>query len=141
MNPGKVKVQNVRVEDIMTKQVIKLSPITSIRRAIDTLVTNQISGAPIVDADNKVITICSEMDLMKIAVLGGLDSLIGEFQDKLPQTSDLIYIDRKAPFKDLFKLFLTRPVRRVLVMDSQRRLEGVVARRDIIRTYLEHEET
>jgi predicted transcriptional regulator len=139
MNTGKVQVQKVIVADIMTKQVIKLNPMTSVRRAIETLVSNQISGAPIVDSNNKVITICSEMDLMKIAVIGGLDSLIGEYEDKLPATKSLVCIDKKAPFVDLFKLFLTRPVRRVLVMDTDGRLEGIVARRDIIRTYVEHE--
>lgn len=139
MSTGKVQVKNVRVEEIMTKQVIKLNPMTSIRRAIETLVTNQISGAPVVDKDNKVITICSEMDLMKIAVVEGLDRLIGEFDDKLPRKKDLVFIDRKAPFVDLFKLFLTRPVRRVLVLDPDGRLDGIVARRDIIRTYVEHE--
>ncbi|MCE3009758.1 MAG: CBS domain-containing protein [Proteobacteria bacterium] len=135
---GKVTVKDVIVSDVMTSPVKCMTPLMTVEQCIQFLVQNQISGAPVVDRDNLVVTVVSELDLMKLGVLVGLKSFIGENLDKLPPKDKLITIGPAASFKDLFKKFLTDNVRRVLVLDPQRRPLGIVARRDIIQSFLDH---
>jgi CBS domain-containing protein len=43
-------------------------------------------------------------------------------------------------FAELFKLFLENNIRRVIVLDDSKSIVGIVSRRDIIKSYLEHTE-
>lgn len=125
----------MHVKDIMTSNVHVIGMDMTVRKAIEFLVDKGISGAPMVDSQTgKPITVCSEADLMKFAAMDGLDKYVVEFLDKLP--NQLFKVKPDDSFAEVFKAFLTRPVRRVLVVDSQGRLQGVVSRRDIIKSFL-----
>ena len=51
-----LKLSNVLcASDIMTKKLVKLSPEQDVFHAIDLLVKNKISGAPVVDEDGMLI--------------------------------------------------------------------------------------
>lgn len=135
MNAKKMAVSSFHVKDIMTAPVRTLSMDMTVRKAIEFLVNNEISGAPLVDnKTGKPITVCSEADLMKFAAMDGLDKYVVEFLDKLP--TQLFKVKPNDTFAEVFKAFLTRPVRRVLVVDDQGKLQGVVSRRDIIKSFL-----
>ena len=55
----------MRVKDIMTRQVVTLSPEESIEEAAKKLRDNRISGAPVVEG-GRIAGIVSEADLMKL---------------------------------------------------------------------------
>ena len=55
----------IKVKEIMTRDVLSISPSTSTIEAIDLLLENRISGLPVVDDDNKLIGIVTENDLIK----------------------------------------------------------------------------
>ncbi len=55
----------MKVKDIMTRQVITLSPEESIDDAARKLRENRISGAPVVEGE-RIVGIVSEADLMKL---------------------------------------------------------------------------
>jgi len=55
----------LKVKDIMTRQVITLSPEESIDDAARKLRENRISGAPVVEGE-RIVGIVSEADLMKL---------------------------------------------------------------------------
>ncbi len=52
------------VEDIMTRRVITVRPETSVREAARLMFTNHVSGLPVVDADERVVGIISDGDLI-----------------------------------------------------------------------------
>ena len=52
------------VEDIMTRRVITVRPETSVREAARLMFTNRVSGLPVVDADERVVGIISDGDLI-----------------------------------------------------------------------------
>jgi CBS domain-containing protein len=56
----------ITVEDAMEKNVIKFKDTDTISYVAEVLKEKKISGAPIVDNDNKVIGIISEGDIMKL---------------------------------------------------------------------------
>jgi CBS domain-containing protein len=56
----------ISVQDAMQKEVITLRRVEKIEEAARILRNNKISGAPVVDEDNKMIGIVSEGDIMRL---------------------------------------------------------------------------
>ncbi len=135
---SKVVVKDMKVSELMSQPVKCMTMLMSVEEGIQFLVGHQISGAPLVDKDGIVVSVVSEMDLMKLGVMEGLSTLLGENLDKLPQKRNIISVAAEDAFAVLFKKFLTENVRRVLVLDKKGIPVGIVARRDIIRSFLDH---
>jgi CBS domain-containing protein len=53
------------VKDIMKKDVITLNPEDTLKEVVQKFSENKISGAPVVDSDNRVIGIISEADIFR----------------------------------------------------------------------------
>ena len=51
-------------KDIMTKDIITVSPKMTIRKLALTLIKNQISGAPVAEKSGKIVGIVSEADIV-----------------------------------------------------------------------------
>ena len=56
--------------EIMRKSLITLAPDSSIFVAIRIFVKNSISGAPVVDADGKMVGMLSEVDCLRVLAAG-----------------------------------------------------------------------
>ncbi|MEW6069376.1 MAG: CBS domain-containing protein [Candidatus Thermoplasmatota archaeon] len=54
------------IKDVMTKDVITLASEENIREASEKLASKNISGAPVIDKNNKVIGILSEADILRV---------------------------------------------------------------------------
>lgn len=129
-------VRALRVEEIMISEVHSVTMSTTVRHAIKLLLLKKISGAPIVDGVDHVLSVISESDLIKFAALGGLDKQLGEFESKLVSKSELVSVRKEDLFRDVFKQFITKPVRRVIVVDSDGKLQGLVSRSNILKAFL-----
>lgn len=137
---SKLAVSTLHAKDIMTEPVISFTSMTTVKEAIEQLIRHQISGAPMIEpSTNKVITIVSEADLMKLAALESLTESLGFLLDKLPATDKLIFVYPESSYAEVFKCFLKNPIRRVLVMNSNGTLAGIIARRDIIKSMLDNQ--
>ena len=134
-------ISQTKVSELMTKQVHSVLPAATIRDAIQLLLEKKISGAPVVNHLNHVISVISEANLMTLAISDGLDTQISTILDKLPSKGDLIVVKADDKFAKVFEKFLTKPVRRVIVVDDTGLLQGVVSRRDILKAYLENHGT
>lgn len=114
----------------------------SVRQAIKLLTHYQISGAPIIDNLQKVISVMSEGDALKLAAQpGGMDKLIGACLDQLPKTDKLITTRASNSFADVYKQFLHHPFHRILVVDGGGKLVGLVSRSNILRLLVETPKT
>ena len=51
-------------KDIMTKDIITVSPKMTVRKLALTLIKNQISGAPVAEKSGKIVGIVSEADII-----------------------------------------------------------------------------
>ncbi len=137
--PRTKDVKNLKVEDVMTVTVHCATMDMSVRSIIKMLLTKNISGAPVIDQMDRVVSVISESDLIKFAALGGLDKPLSEFASKLPNSGNLVAVQRQDIFRDVFKQFLVNPVRRVLVLDSTGKIQGLVSRSNILRAFLSEE--
>ncbi len=120
----------LQVHQVMTKQLVTIGPDTPVDEALDLLLRHQISGLPVVDANNILLGVLSERDLLGLLCEGEgrSDQPVEKFW-----TTDLITLNENDLLPDVAELFLKHPVRRLPVVDEQGRLIGIVARRDVIR--------
>ena len=132
LNPPKVA-----VGEIMTAGVHRVKPEMKVCEAIELLTQFQISGAPVVDNMDKVISIVSEGDLLRLAASDGLEATIASCLPKLPKTHRLVTVEKQHSFTDVYKLFLKHSLHRIMVVDGNGRLHGLVTRADILRLFVE----
>jgi len=137
---GKLVLKKIKVSEIMSAPVKSMELTWSVKDAILFLVNNKFSGAPLVSREGDLISVVSEMDLMKLGVMEGMEAVLWENIDSLQKRDKLITIKPEASFPELFKLFLENNIRRVIVVDDMKKLVGIVSRRDIIKAYLGHTE-
>lgn len=55
----------MQASEVMTRNVITVTPKTEIREIVDLMVTNRVSAIPVIDASERVVGIVSEGDLMR----------------------------------------------------------------------------
>ena len=90
-------------------------------------------GMPIVDDDRRLVGIVTEFDLLA-ALDRGL--LLSELTAQQIMTGVPISVRKDMDAQRLIHLLKTNHLIRVPVVDQEDRLIGVVARRDILRSYL-----
>ncbi len=108
--------------DIMTKDVITVSPQATVRELAKILVKKRISGAPVVDKKGNVLGIASEAD-----IVGSREN-----QVKAIMTKKVISVTEETPVEEIASLMTNHIIKRVPVMRGKR-LVGIVSRADIIR--------
>ena len=138
-NPEKMSVRHMVVDQFMTPKPECVLFAMTVKEVIQLLLKKNFSGAPIVDQAQRLVSIVSESDLMKFAAAGGLNEPLQKFAMKLPKLSEMVAVVHGAPFSEVFKKFLENPVRRVVVVDGNGKVMGIVSRGNVLRAFLESE--
>lgn len=123
--------ESVSVEKLMNKKLITLTPEMEIEKAIDILVENEISGAPVIK-DSNLVGIVSEKDLLSV-LMGKLDK---EFEVKVVSdvmNDDIETVKFNADIYELALKFITSKVRRFPVIDNNGSLVGQISCSDVIK--------
>lgn len=145
----------MKAKDIMTKEVVTISEDDTVEVVAKVLNEKGISGLPVVDEDNKVKGIITEGDLIRrvskisgpssIEILGAIIPLQRkkDFIDKLNKymgylvkdmmTKDVITISGDAEIEEIATLMVREKIKRIPVVDDEKRLIGIVSRRDIMK--------
>jgi len=125
--------RSVKVRDYMTTHLIVFNPETDLFAAIDTLLSNSISGAPVVNAKGKLVGILSEIDCLKNIVNGSyydyesLGGTVGEFM--------VGNVETISPDMDILTIgdrFMNDGRRRFPVVEDGK-LVGQISRKDVLR--------
>lgn len=121
------------VEAIMTAKVFTVHVSMTLREAILVLVKNKIHGAPVVDSSNTVVSVVSEGDLLRLATQKGMEATIGACLKEIVDAQRLIVAHRHDTFQSIYKLFLAHSVHRIIVIDNNWKLQGIVSRSNMLR--------
>jgi CBS domain-containing protein len=111
----------MHAKDIMTRDVITVSPTTRVKNLAMLLIKNQISGAPVAGKDGKIIGVVSEAD---IVAKKGKDV-------KAIMSTNIISVTEDTAVEDIAKLMTTHRIKRLPVMRGEE-VVGVVSRADIV---------
>ena len=133
------------VVDVMTRDVVTVSPATSAREAARLMVDSGFSGIPVVKGD-KIVGVLSEADYLAkdgsqswiSRVLFGedLDPLEGVESVRDLMSSPPITISNAATVQEAARVMIHSGVKRLPVLDQDGRLVGLVTRADLIRSYV-----
>jgi CBS domain-containing protein len=126
---------DVRARDYMSTRLITLDPDMDVLAAMQKLIDEQISGAPVVDARGGLIGILTQRDCMNVALqsiyhqepAGRVADYMSQPVETLPASATLV---------EVLEAFRRSRYRRFPVV-SGHRLVGQISRRDILRAMLD----
>lgn len=106
---------------IMTKDVVTVTPTTSVKDLARIFIRNQISGAPVVDETGKILGIVSEADIVSKRAR----------RVRSIMSKKVISIEEETPVEKIARLMTTYRLHRLPVIRG-RKLVGIVSRTDIV---------
>lgn len=145
----------VKAEDIMTREVISIREDASVRELAALLLTNNISGAPVVDVQGSLVGVVTESDLIfqnkkvhlptAVAILDAFVFLErpGRTEEELKKIAGtrvgdicsrkLVTVTPDTELEELATLMAEKKVHTLPVLKGEL-LVGVIGKSDIIRT-------
>ena len=133
---------------VMTREVIAVKAADDVHTAAIRLSENHVSGLPVVDAENRVVGVVSEADILHQAGLGKghtfRDILRRVLGEPLPEpagrgtvgeimTAPAITTTPEAEVSAVAAILSARRIKRLPVVDGEQRLVGVISRADVVR--------
>lgn len=123
------------VRDFMSTELTVLSADRDVIRAMQTLIDQQISGAPVVDARGNLVGILTQRDCLTVAFQTGYHGeTAGKVEDYMTREVETVSAD--TPLVELIEHFYRSTRRRFPVLDENQ-LVGQISRRDVLRAFLE----
>lgn len=144
----------LRAKDIMTKEVITVSPTTTIEELARVLMKNQISGAPVVDEAGNLIGIVTENDLITQnkrlhipTILRLFDAFIPLGTSRLEKeikkitattvvevcTKKVITVEPETPLDEIATIMTEKKIHLIPVV-KEGKIVGIIGKRDIIKS-------
>jgi CBS domain-containing protein len=147
----------LKAKDIMTKDIITVTEDTPVAELAKLLTSNNISGAPVLNADNKVIAVVTESDLIDQSkklhiptVVTILDSVfylenpdkmeaemkkiagtkVSEICSELPKT-----VSPDTQLDEIATIMAEGNIHTLPVIDGEK-LVGIIGKKDIIKTLI-----
>ncbi len=145
---------HLTVADVMTRQVVSVRPDTPVAGIVALLIDRALRSAPVVDAENRVIGIITDGDLLT----RGATELPLALQRELSlaeraatietlathpytaadlMTPNPITLPETTPLAEAAAVMADRGLKRIPVVDAQQRLVGMVSRSDLLATVAE----
>ncbi|MGQ9517335.1 MAG: CBS domain-containing protein [Anaerolineae bacterium] len=123
-------IYELKIEQVMSRPVITISPDATIAQLKEILRVHQISGVPVLEG-GKLVGIISIEDLIKALEKGEMQATVGE-----KMTRSVITVNAQDSVVEAVKCFDEHKVGRLPVLDSQGQLVGILTSGDITRGLL-----
>jgi CBS domain-containing protein len=143
----------MKVKEIMVKEVDNISPDTNAKEALELLFKRHISGLPVINEKGILLGMFTEKAILRNALPSYIEK-VGRFvYEENPKSikkkfeglvnltvsqlmrKDIITVDENASLCEVAHLMLTQKVRRIPVLDKEKKVVGIVAREDIVKAY------
>ncbi len=128
------------VSEVMTTEVVTVPPEMILGRAARLMVEKHLKRLPVVEANGKLLGILSRLDILStIAAVHlpewhpeahtfGVQAMVGDVM-----TRDVPSVHESATLEEIFELLVSSSHKRVVVVDDQRHVAGIIADSDLIR--------
>lgn len=143
----------MKARDIMSANVITVSPTASVREVAALMTENRISGIPVVSGDGTVVGIVSESDLLRRAEIGteakrkwwlaffsDPDAMAREYTKSHGlkasdiMTRQVISVTEDADLKEIADTLERQKIKRIPVLRDGK-LAGIISRADLVRAF------
>ena len=158
------KGKSCTASDLMVRQVVTVSPEASVREALDLMQENHVSGLPVLDGRDRCVGLVSSSDILSLEHdhASRDDETLGAYFDSESQrwetmrvaadderladvtvdeimTRSLVSVRPKTPAREIAQRMAGEEVHRVLVLDAEQGLHGIVSAFDIVRLVAQSE--
>jgi len=123
-----VSIPRFKVKNLIARNLVVLKPNMKLKEASLIFYKEGIRGAPVVNEENKVIGILTMTDIMKAFFEGNYDALVSEYMK-----TNVITIKDEDDILDAIRKMLIYNVGRLIVLDSQQQIVGIITRTDILK--------
>ena len=149
------KIENNLVSDVMTRNVVSVHEDTPFKDIVEMLERHRVSALPVVDAENKVLGVVSESDLLAKVVAGpeshahirgGRSTRVETRRKARAETAgELMHSPAVTTRPEVSVVHAARAaalahLRRLPVADADGTLVGIVTRSDLLRVFLRDDE-
>jgi CBS domain-containing membrane protein len=147
--------EQLRVRDIMTREVASVHPETTLREAARKLLELRISGLPVTDANNKLVGIVTEADFLYALGIPchhpahnlwqTLEAMFHHHptrSDHLDKVADImaqqpISLQADNTLHDVIDSMKRHHIKRVIVTDTQQQVVGIITRSNLVQVILQ----
>ena len=121
-----------KISEYMDTAVPTLSPETQIMAAVDFLLRYQVTGAPVVDPEGRLVGIITETDLLKLLTEGTLGEPPTAATAAELTPTDVITTPPTVDIYYVAGMFLANKFRRIPVVEGDK-IVGAITRYDLLR--------
>lgn len=130
---------NHKVSEVMTRDVVTVTPDTILGRAAKVMVEKHLKRLPVVDSDGKLVGILGRLDILNTiaavhlpewhpeAHLSGAQGTVADVM-----TREVPTVHESATIDQIFDLLVSSSQKRVVVVDDKRHVVGIIADSDLI---------
>lgn len=148
--------EGIPIESVMTTDVVTATPQLPLRDAAHLLVKHKISGLPVINQDRHVVGILTEADLLRSIGLPShhpsntlwqtLESMFSHqhsgFREPTGIVADLmvehvIMVEQNATLHDAIAVMKKHKIKRVIVCDRDKHLQGIITRSNLVRVFFD----
>ena len=137
--PDKIEISSKRdlvkilAHEVMQKQITKLSKSFSIEKAILALNSTHASGAPVVDASNKLIGYISECELL-------IQVSHKDKSDKILYKEKVFAISEEMNLREIVLFMSQNKLKTAPVINKDREVTGLISRMDLLKFIIDFKE-
>jgi CBS domain-containing protein len=118
----------MKVNEVMTREVEVIHPTATLAEAAEKMKQLNVGPLPVCDG-TKVLGMVTDRDITIRATAAGQDPNKTNVQNVM--TEDIVYVYDDQDVEDAAKLMAEKQIRRVVVLNRDKRLVGIVAMADI----------
>ncbi len=142
----------LRVKDVMSKDVVAVSPADTLHEALELIVENRVSALPVVDGRDRCVGMLSTSDLIDLThelddethnlgrsdesgrpwLFERLTEAFGSERVSGQMTENVATIGPEIPLSEAAAMMLRNRVHRLPVVDDNQRLLGILSTTDIV---------
>jgi CBS domain-containing protein len=126
----------MQVVDLMTTDVIHVSPSTGIKEAARLMFRNRVSGLPVIDGAGKISGIITEADFLRLEVERE------ESDEPIPvetvgevMSAGVLTVPADLSLYEAAKIMVIQDVKRLPVVNEDDELLGIISRADIVSVF------
>lgn len=148
----------ITAADVMVEARVTILPDASLREALDLMIEHRVSGLPVVSAMERCIGVLSASDILNVEQehFAEEDESLGAYFDADSQSwesiritptderladvvvldvmsRELVSVNADATLKSVAQMMTTNNVHRVVVLDANRSLEGIITASDFVK--------
>lgn len=143
----------MKIKEIMTEEVVSIKPDDNAKDAVGLLFKMRISGLPVIDAHGKLVGMFTEKDILA-HILPSYIEKVGRFiYEENPKSikkkfmelqnfkvsqlvrTEVVTVDEDTALCEVAHIMLLERVRRIPVLNKEKKVVGIVAREDIVKSY------